>query len=177
MRATAASSACWSLVLAALAARSTSPTAWSKRAWLACWRRRWAGVAGGPSSAPRSSSPVPDMAVACHPHHRPAPPPPDKDPDARRLRPLPTAPVPVGPDRRPVAPARPAAARPTLWPWPARPPRHQPPRAGQRDLVRAVDRLPLAGPARRLPALADRPPPLRPLGRRRHPGTAARGAP
>jgi len=50
------------------------------------------------------------------------------------------------------------------------------PRADQCDLVRAMDRLPVAGPARLLPPLAHRPPPLRPLGRRRHPGTAARGA-
>jgi hypothetical protein len=62
------------------------PSAWSKRAWLACWRRRWAGVAGAPSSAARSS--VSDMAVACHPHHRSAAP--------RRLDEdsMPAAPVP-----------------------------------------------------------------------------------
>jgi hypothetical protein len=29
--------------------------------------------------------------------------------------------------------------------WPARPPRDQPPRADQRDLVPAMDRLPVAG--------------------------------
>jgi Transposase DDE domain len=34
----------------------------------------------------------------------------------------------------------------------------------------------MAGPARLLSPLAHRPPPLRPLGRQRHPGTAARGA-
>src|SRR5215217_9679482 len=131
MRATAASNACWLLVLAAC---STSPTAWSKRVWLACWRRRWAGVAGGPSRASKSSLSMPDMAVACHPHHRPAAPRPDKDPDARRRCPAPTASVPHRADRRPMASARPAAGRPALWPWPAGPPGHQPPRAGERDL-------------------------------------------
>src|SRR5829696_8226888 len=146
-------------MLAALAACSTSPTAWSKPAWLACWRRRWAGVAGGPSSASKSSLSMPDMAVACHPHHRPAAPP-DEDPRCRPP-PMPTASVPHRPDRRPVVSARPAAARPALWPWPARPPRHQPPCAGERDLVRALDRLPMAGPARRLSPLTHRPPPLR----------------
>ena len=100
---------------------------------------------------------------------------PTRTPDAGR-RPMPTASVPHRPDRRPVVSARPAAARPALWPWPARPPRHQPPGADERDLVRAMDRLPMAGPARLLSPLAHRPPPLRPLGRRRHPGTAARGA-
>jgi hypothetical protein len=89
---------------------------------------------------------------------------------------MPTASVPHRPDRRPVVSARPAATRPARWPWPARPPRHQPPCAGEGDLVPAMDRLPMAGPARLLSPLAHRPPPLRPLGRRRHPGTAARGA-
>jgi transposase len=46
-----------------------------------------------------------------------------------------------------MAPACTAAARPTLWPWPARPPGHLPMCAGERDLVRAVDRLPVAGRA------------------------------
>src|SRR4029453_11812953 len=135
-----------------------SPTAWSKRAWPACWRRRWAGVAGGPSSASRSSWSMPDMAVACHRRHRPAAPRPDKDPNVCPLRPRPPPSVPNRSDRRPMAAARPAAARPALWPWPARPPGHQPPRAEQRDLVGQDPQPPVTGgDGLRRPALEQLP--------------------
>jgi transposase len=72
---------------------------------------------------------MPDMAVACHPHHRPAAPRPDKDPDARRLRPVPTWSVPTdltdaqwrllapllpAPRSGPGRPGRPATSRRAL---------------------------------------------------------------
>src|SRR4029453_4725761 len=73
------------------------------------------GVAGGPSSASKSSWSMPDMAVACNPHHRPAAPRP-----RTRTRGLPPHPPPhpaacaPTPDEDPrSAPPAPPPTRPT----------------------------------------------------------------
>jgi hypothetical protein len=110
---------------------------------------------------------MPPPPTACRPPHRRGPvcPPPQPKHPTRRF--------PKRSHRRPMAPAGAPASPAALWPRPARSPGQLPTRAGGRHLVCALDRLPVAGAASLLPALAHRPSPLRPLDRRRHPGPPA----